>query len=135
MKYSGGCMCGAVRYETSQAPVIQGNCHCTHCQKTTGSAYSATLFFPAPSLELSGITKSFDGAGESGTTTLVFCPACGIQVLTRPAAMDGLVGIRAGTLDDPNLYKPSADIFVRSATSWDHMDPSIPKFEAYPPRG
>ena len=135
MTYSGGCACGAARYETSQPPVMQGNRHCRHCQKLTGSAYSAMLFFPAQSLKLEGTTRSFNGAGESGATTLVFCPACGTQLLTRPATMGGLVGVRASTLDDPNLYKPSADVFVRSAVSWDHMDSSIPKFETFPPMG
>ena len=135
MTYSGGCSCGAVRYETSDAPVIQGNCHCKQCQKTTGSAYSATLFFPIQSVKIQGETKSFSAAGESKTTTIVFCPSCGTQLLTKPGTMSQLIGVRAGTLDNPSLYKPSADIFVGSAASWDHMDPSIPKFEAYPPMG
>jgi hypothetical protein len=124
-----------VRYEVSGAPVIQGNCHCRQCQKTTGSAYSATLFFPVHSLKVSGETKAFTGAGESRTTTIIFCPKCGTQLLTRPVTMSQLVGVRAGTLDDPDLYEPAADIFVKSAAAWDHMDPAIPKFDAYPPMG
>ena len=121
MAYSGGCSCGAVRYEASGEPLIQGNCHCRHCQKSTGSAYSAMLFFPIPAVKLEGEARSFDGAGESGTTTLVFCPKCGTQLLTRPVTMAGMVGVRAG------------DIFVRSAASWDYMNPALPKFETFPP--
>ena len=128
-------MCGAVRYEVSGDPVLQGNCHCKHCQKATGSAYSATLFFPEHSVKVEGATKSFDQAGESKATTTIFCPVCGTQPLTKPANMHGLVGVRAGTLDDPSTYKPAADIFARSAVGWDHMDPSIPKFQTYPPMG
>lgn len=86
-------------------------------------------------MQLRGATRQFTGAGESGTTTLVFCPECGTQILSKPATMRGLVGVRAGTLDDPGLYKPAADIFVRSAASWDCMNPDIPKFETYPPMG
>lgn len=133
MTYSGGCTCGAVRYEVAGEPAVQGNCHCRHCQKSTGTAYSASLFFPIELIAITGATKSFDGAGESGTTTVVFCPVCGTQILTKPATMAGMGGIRAGTLDDPELYKPAGDIFTRSAVSWDHMDPSTPKFETYPP--
>ena len=135
MKYSGGCSCGAVRYEASGEPLIQGNCHCRHCQKSTGSAYSAMLFFPIPAVQVEGEARSFDGAGESGTTTVVFCPKCGTQLLTRPVTMAGMVGVRAGTLDDPNLFQPAGDIFVRSAASWDHMNPALPKFETFPPMG
>lgn len=135
MIYSGGCSCGAVRYEASVAPVIQGNCHCAHCRKSTGSGYSANLFFPELALRIEGETRAFTGGGESGSSTLVFCPVCGTSLLSKPATMAGLVAVKAGTLDDPNLYKPTADIFVRSAAAWDHMDAALPKFETCPPMG
>lgn len=135
MTYSGKCGCGAVSYKVSGTPVIQGNCHCRHCQRMTGAAYSATLFFTAGAIEVQGETRTFAGAGESGATAVVFCPNCGTQLLSRPTTMQGLEGVRAGTLDDPGLYKPAGDIFTRSAAPWDHMDPSIPKFEEYPPMG
>ena len=135
MNFSGRCSCGSVSYEAKVDPILQGNCHCEHCQRSTGSAYSATAFFPTGSVEITGETKQFTGAGESGTTTVTFCPNCGTHLFTTPKTMPGLMGVRAGTLNDPNNYKPSADIFTRSAVAWDHMDPSLPKFETYPPMG
>lgn len=133
MKYAGRCTCGAVAYEIDSDPVLQGNCHCRHCQRTTGSAYSANMFFQEAVVRAHGTAKQFNRAGESGTTTITFCPECGTQLFTKPVTMKGLVGVRAGTLDNPDLYKPAADIFTRSAVSWDHMSPDIPKFETYPP--
>ncbi|MEZ5544912.1 MAG: GFA family protein [Lysobacteraceae bacterium] len=135
MSYTGSCTCGAVSYEASGTPVIQGNCHCRHCQKSSGSAYTASMFFPHDAVKVHGELKSFRGAGESGTTEVLFCPICGTKLLSRPATMNGLTGIRAGTLDDPNLFQPAGDIFTRSAAVWDHMDPALPKFETYPPMG
>lgn len=128
-------MCGAVRYQASGAPVIQGNCHCRHCQRATGSGYAPSLFFPPEAVAVQGGLESFGSAGESGATVISFCPRCGTQILIRPATMPGLIGIRAGTLDDPDLFRPAGDIFTRSAAAWDHMDPALPKFETYPPTG
>jgi hypothetical protein len=134
MKYSGGCSCGAVRYETSAEPVLQGNCHCHQCQRKTGSGYSATLFFPADAVSISGEFRRYASVGGSGNKVESgFCPQCGSQLFGQPAVMPGLLGVRAGTLDDTSLYKPSANIFVSSAAPWDHLDPSLPSFPEMPP--
>ena len=136
MNISGSCMCGAVSYSGSAEPIIQGNCHCKNCQKTTGSAYSAMMFFPEGAIEIHGDIKYFKRIGESGKETAAgFCPRCGTQLVSRPGSMQGLIGVRVGTLDRPEIYKPAADIFTKSAAPWDHMNPNIPKFEGYPPRG
>jgi len=64
--------------------------------------------------------------------TRAFCGDCGsplyVQVSTRP----DIVGLRVGTLDEPAEFRPEADIFVKSAQPWDHMDPALPKFPTYP---
>lgn len=135
MKISGSCMCGAVRYSGDAEPVVQGNCHCKECQKITGSAYSAMLFFPLGAIEIHGDIKYFKHTGESGNESAAgFCPECGTQLVMKAGSMQGSIGVRAGTLDHPELYHPAADIFTRSAAPWDHMDPAIPKFETFPPR-
>lgn len=135
MKISGSCTCGAVSYTTSTEPVLQGNCHCKNCQKMTGSAYSATMFFPEQAVDIKGKVKYYTRQGDGGNETARgFCEACGTQLFGKPGTMPGLIGIRAGTLDDPNIYKPAVDIFTASAASWDHMDPEIPKFAGFPPR-
>lgn len=136
MKYSGSCLCGAVHYETDAEPLIQGNCHCRTCQKRTGSGHSATLFFPEAAVTLTGEVRYYAAQGGSGKDLLTgFCPVCGSQLVGKPAVMPGLIGIRAGTLDDPALFKPQADIFVSRAQPWDCMDPALPKFPEAPPRG
>lgn len=134
MKISGSCLCGASSYSGSAEPVIQGNCHCKICQKTTGSGYSAMMFFPQDTIEIQGDIKYFRRMGDSGKETAHgFCPHCGTQIVSMPGSMQGLIGVRVGTLDHPEIFKPAADIFTKSANPWDHMDPNIPKFKEYPP--
>jgi hypothetical protein len=134
MKYSGSCSCGAVTYETSAEPVLQGNCHCHQCQRMTGSGYSATLFFPADAVRISGEVRSYSRSGSSGNEVgRDFCPKCGSPLFGRPGMMLGLLGIRAGTLDDTSMYQPSANIFTSSAAVWDHRDPALADFPQAPP--
>lgn len=136
MNISGSCMCGTVSYSGSAEPVIQGNCHCKHCQKTTGSGYAALMFFPEGAVKIDGDIKYFKRVGDSGKEIANgFCPRCGTQLVTRPGSMPGVIAVRVGTLDHPEVYKPAVDIFTRSAAPWDHMDPSVPKFAEYPPLG
>jgi hypothetical protein len=63
-----------------------------------------------------------------------FCGRCGAQVVGDVEIAAPLLSIRAGTLDDPTLFRPTADIFVTHTAAWDAMDPGIPKFERMPPR-
>jgi hypothetical protein len=131
---TGGCLCGAVRYETPAKPVIEGNCHCRDCQRVSGSGYAPTLFVPADSLTISGRVSYHDVQGDSGhAVTRGFCPACGSQLFGAVELMPGVIALRAGSLDDPAVYHPTMDIYVASAQPWDFMDPALPKFDKLPP--
>ncbi len=81
-----------------------------------------------------GTPKRYMAKSDAGNEIArVFCGECGsplyVQVSTRP----DIVGLRVGTLDDPSVFRPEADIFVKSAQPWDHMDPALPKYPTYPP--
>ncbi len=132
---TGGCLCGAVRYESSGDPVFSLQCHCRDCQRASGTAYVAAERVPAAGFRIiAGAPKRHLAKADSGNEiTRVFCGDCGsaiyVQVSTRP----DLVGLRVGTLDDPSGFRVEADIFVRSAQPWDYMNPDVPKYPAYPP--
>ncbi|HJU18853.1 MAG TPA: GFA family protein [Stellaceae bacterium] len=132
---TGGCLCGAVRYESSGEPVFALLCHCRDCQRQSGSAYNAALRVPAAGFRVTrGAPKLYVKTADSGNTvTRAFCPECGSPLFLRVSARPDLVGIRVGTLDDPSGFRPEADIFVKSAQPWDHMNPELPKYPAYPP--
>ncbi len=132
---TGRCSCSSVTYECSAAPIIQRNCHCTECQRMTGGAFAATLFVPKDTLKITGQVKQYMRRGESGNEVgRGFCPHCGSQLFSTPESLPGLIGIRAGTLDDPRIYQPGANIFSASAQPWDHLDPNILRFERAAPR-
>jgi hypothetical protein len=131
---TGGCLCGAVRYKTATEPVMNVNCHCRSCQQSCGSAYAAICMLPIAAVEVTGEVRYFDSPGDSGqNVSRGFCPICGSQLFGKPAALPGLVGIKAASLDEPARYQPGADMYVSSAQPWDCMNPDLPKFAKAPP--
>lgn len=132
-RYAGGCLCGTVRYVAGGAPVIEGNCHCPDCRRVSGSAYAPTLFFSVEAVEIAGEPAWYESVGGSGQPIRRgFCATCGTQLFGRPTLRAGMIGIRAGTLDDPAQYRPQADIFVAHAPPWDRMLDATAKFETAP---
>ena len=99
------------------------------------TAHIAAMRVPAAGFRITrGAPKSYIGTADSGNAiTRAFCGDCGsplfVQVSTRP----DIVGLRVGTLDDPSEFRPEADIFVKSAQPWEHLNPALPKFDTYPP--
>ena len=128
MPLSGGCTCGAVRYDCDADPVFAVNCHCRDCQRATGSAYAAILIVPRTAVKVTGELRSFRTTGEAGSTVdRSFCGACGNPILSTLERIPNIVGLAAGSLDDPAIFKPAMDIFTESAQAWDHMHPDVPK--------
>jgi hypothetical protein len=134
MNLSGSCYCGAVPYTASSAPVFTGNCHCRDCQKTSGGAYAPTFFVPENALAIHGEVKWHESRGDSGKPIRRgFCPVCGSQLFGKPSVIEGLIGVRAGTLDDPGQYKPQVNIYTSRAPAWDLLDAALPNFPQAPP--
>lgn len=131
---TGGCLCGAVRYEVSAPMLFGGFCYCADCRKSSGSAYSASMAFPEAGVKLTGETRSFSCIGDSGNpVTRVFCPNCGSGIMSK-GARAGVVIVRAGTLDEPDHFKPMASIYAVSAPAWDKPRDGLPVFERMPPQ-
>ena len=116
MKIEGGCLCGKVRYSADVEPTFVGVCHCTNCQKGTGSAFSVVVAVPTPALTVQGTLETFTGRGDSGKATYRrFCPACGSALIDEAEIMPNVTMIMAGTLDDASWVKPASEIFCDSA--------------------
>jgi hypothetical protein len=131
---TGGCLCGAVRYSCATEPVYSVNCHCRDCQKTTGSGYAPIFMLPIAAVTVTGDVTYYASAGDSGQSVKRgFCPTCGSQLFGQPAAMPGMLGIKAASLDQPARYQPVADMYANSAQAWDAMHPDLPKFAKAPP--
>jgi hypothetical protein len=130
---AGGCLCGAVRYECAAEPVMAGTCHCLDCQKSSGAGGAPTLFVPQVAVQITGEVKYYASKGDSGQSVeRGFCPNCGSPLFGKPAAMPDMLGIRAGTLDDPSIFTPGMHIYASRAQSWDVMNPDTPQFPQGP---
>jgi len=130
MKLTGGCACGAIRYAFDGQPLAMLNCHCRDCQRESGSAYEPVLIVPCAGFAITqGAPRHFTVIADSGEpATRNFCGECGSPLFGLPP--DGaseIVTIRAGSLDDPSLFRPTRDIYVSRAQPWDAMDPVLPK--------
>jgi hypothetical protein len=127
-KISGGCACGAVRYECNLDPVVMLNCHCRNCQQASGSGYAAVAAVPKTAVQVRGEPRYYKIVGDGGTAVeRGFCPNCGSQVFMKIERLPDVLGLQAGSLDDPSIYRPMMDIFTSSAQPWDHMNPNTQK--------
>jgi hypothetical protein len=133
--FTGGCACGAIRYESSAAPVFALNCHCRDCQRATGTAFAPILRVPAATFRvIKGEPRFYTVRADSGNTvSRGFCSECGSPLFSRLSLAPELIGLRAGSLDDPSGHRPAADIFTKSAQPWDYMNPELPKHAGYLP--
>ena len=132
---NGGCLCGRVRYESVGDPLFSLLCHCRDCQHQSGSAYIAAMRVAAAGFRLTrGEPRLYLSASDAGNqVTRAFCGECGAPLFIRVSSRPDIVGLRVGSLDDPSEFRPEADIFVKSAQPWDHMNPELPKHQTYPP--
>jgi hypothetical protein len=118
-KRIGGCLCGSVRYTLDSDPVMTAVCHCTHCQKQSGSVFSANIAVPDTAYQQQGETRIYQDRGDSGQSVYRhFCPSCGSPILSRLASMPGLTLVKAGTLDDPSGLTPLMEFYADHAADW-----------------
>lgn len=131
--FTGGCLCGAVRYQCTAEPMMTGHCHCKSCQKASGSAFVTAFAVPEQAITITGEVKYFDVTGDSGNVSRRgFCPECGSRLFGGSSGMPGLFVIMAGSMDDPSGLQPGMNIFTESAQPWAHMNPDLPKFPGMP---
>ena len=119
--HEGGCLCGAVRYRTRGEPLDGFACHCTACQKRTGSAFAIELFFLSENVQFTGITPSvFESkSDDSGRwLRLEFCPKCGSSIGLTAERRPGQRAVTGGTFDDPNWFKLGRHIWTKSKVHW-----------------
>jgi hypothetical protein len=134
-KIAGSCLCGAIRYASSAEPVMVAVCHCTHCQKQSGGAFSVNVAVPKGSLQLTaGKTTVFHDTGSSGQPVYRhFCSSCGSPIYSDVVATPQLDWLKAGTLDDTSWVRPVANIWCDSAQTWVVYPEGVPRFPQNPP--
>ena len=134
-KITGGCLCGAIRYEIDGEPFRIANCHCDDCRKATGSAYATNLFFKEGQIKiLQGTPKKFEHLADSHNTMIKeFCSDCGSQVFGSGANRPGVKNIKVGSIDDAHFVKPQVNLYTAHALSCSYIDDKIDNFQGMPP--
>jgi hypothetical protein len=134
--YTGGCACGAIRYEIAAEPVFQNHCQCLDCQHKSGTGHGSYLTFPQrANVTLTGEATHWDIVADSGhVKTRAFCPTCGSPVYQTYSAMPDPFTIHAASLDDPGRFQPQAVTYAVRGHAWDRLDPALMAFEKMPPQ-
>lgn len=115
----GGCLCGAVRFEITAAFLSAGYCHCTHCQRRTGTASSANGRVPQEGFQILEGAELLRSYQPEGGVPKLFCANCGSALFSGDPFSDAEVAVRLGALDrDPGI-RPQYRQFVGSAASWE----------------
>ena len=125
---TGSCLCGAVRYELTQAPDWSHNCHCSRCRKATGASFASNLFVPLDALRYTSgeeLLRSFKPP-DADRFTHVFCSICGSTLPSENPAR-GRAVIPMGTLDQDPGCGPRAHIFVGSKAPWTLIRDDLPQ--------
>ena len=129
-KITGGCLCGAIRYE-SEGPLMEAyTCHCRMCQRHTGSSYWVGAKFPEQGFRYTkGTPKLYH---SSDILTRSFCPDCGSTMAltyTNPPWADFEPGVEVpvGSLDQPDIAVPADHYGVESMHAWVHFDSATPQ--------
>jgi len=132
-RYTGGCLCGALRYEAAGPPLYAGHCYCTDCQKASGSGFIPFMGFAGSAVRISGESRQFRSKADNGGDAVRnFCPVCGSLVFGGGAGKDETLNIYAGSLDDPSCFRPKVAIFARSRPPWAAIPPDLRVYETVP---
>ena len=128
---TGGCLCGAVRYSTMTRPSRTVVCHCTFCQRATGSAFAVWPTFRQDQVEIQGSLSTYKTkSDESGRwIKLHFCPKCGTTLSSTWQEDRGEIALLAGTLDDTSGIKVDRHVWTRSKQHWFELPPGAQAFE------
>ncbi|VVT15713.1 Aldehyde-activating protein [Sphingomonas sp. EC-HK361] len=133
----GGCRCGAVRFRIDAAPMMSMACHCTGCQRMSGSAFSLTVMVPTAGFRLTE-GETVRGGLREGAAHHQHCDACKSWVFTRVEPDMGFVNVRATMLDDTDWFEPFVESWTDEKLAWvttpaRHSFAQFPPMEAYQP--
>ena len=132
-RFTGGCLCGALRYEASGSPQYMGHCYCEDCRKASGSGFIPFIGFAADAVRFTGPSLKFVSKAANGNNAVRnSCPRCGSLVFGGEVGADTSHTIYAGTLDDPSLFHPTVAIFTRGRPDWAVIPPALKIFERSP---
>ncbi len=131
---SGGCLCGQIRYNVLEKDLAGTYCHCTDCQKTTGSAFIFVFpMEPDKFILTNGTPNSHSRTADSGNkVTNNFCSSCGTTVFFGNIESPNYIWVQSGTLDKPEIVKAEQQIWTKRRLPWCNIDSGILSYKENP---
>ncbi|MBI4692997.1 MAG: GFA family protein [Gammaproteobacteria bacterium] len=126
MRYTGGCLCGAIRYEVEGPLGALVYCHCGQCRKAQGTAFASSAPVPAAQFTLVAGAEHLKCHHATPAKGRYFCAECGSPIYSR---LDGgdVLRLRAGSLDGPVPLVPAAHIFTADRANWFEITDTLPR--------
>lgn len=128
---TGGCLCGAIRYESSSVPTGTGYCHCRLCQRSTGAPVLAFASVPYSDFRIIKGQQARHSSSAHGERW--FCNRCGTQIAYCERNQPVEVDINVGSLDNPESAPPRYHIFHGSRIDWFNIDDDLPRYRESQP--
>ena len=116
------CSCGDLRLDVTGDPYATVLCHCTACQRRTGSAFGVGVYFNAADVTISGATTQYDRQVENRVFRSFFCPRCGTSVYWRTDLHPQGIGIGLGCFTDPAAFRPDRSVWESRKLEWFDID-------------
>ena len=128
---TGGCLCGAVRYETTGGSVRVINCHCESCRKHTGAPAATLAVYKVQQVKFSGDERKI--YQSSPTVGRAFCPECGTPLTweTNFGDLGTVCALHISTFDNPDALIPTAHSFYSERISWFDIADNLPRYEGF----
>jgi hypothetical protein len=133
MAITGGCHCGAIRYELQGEAITHALCHCTDCRRCAGAPMVGWTMYPEGQLRVTKGTPKTYRSSENGRRQ--FCPDCGSGLFyTNAVVLPGIVDVQSGTYDNPDAVPARIHIQTAERIGWMAKAHELPSFERYPPQ-
>ena len=132
--HTGGCQCGAIRYEVAGEPRQVVACHCTDCQRQSGSAFGMTMVVEVSAFRITaGTPRIYHSTSSTGRAKAgAFCPDCGTRIYHQPQWRKGTISVKPGTLDDTTWLQPQIHIWTASKQPWVTIPEGVEAHERQP---
>lgn len=131
--YQGGCQCKQVRYQFSGEPLTCYACHCTECQKSSGSAYTLSMILNRKDIEIIKGEVAINRFNHNGVIVeRHHCSNCGTAFWYGADEYPDIIAFKPGTFDDTKWFKPIAHLWLRSVQPWVKLDSDITQYQKQP---
>ena len=127
------CCCGSLRAEATGEPVFVAACHCTECQRRTGSPFGVGTIFPKEQVRTEGLSKVYVRGSDAGRKIeFLFCPDCGSSVFWYAELYADMVGIAFGTFANPSMPGPTLSVWETTRHPWVSFGHQLDRFTVQP---